>query len=528
MGTPVLDSNMNTLILLLTTVLVSSSARVPRQVSTECSSCTQRLQDTPNLSCCRCQDRGAFCNNDLATPQQPSDTRLTPGLTCPKNVNCMVFGICTEENQNCLVEEDSIKGRSLDVVSLGEVVTLRQAGSGDRTCSSGQVLCCNPVPGSMIQLRIGLITGGDPLGEDSDPPELTMCENDRLSAVVNFDFGVTCGKRDSRVYFEHQRSEAEDGVGEVTNPGEWPWAVLIFDGDSYLASGALVDNDVVVTVATKLAKFADNPEALTVRLGDFDPTNENEEFAHVEMEVVCVRVHPSYDYPNNLAHNVAILKLRVKRSSQLNAPSAASVVTIRSARERPANKPRGVTGSNRNTNKDKDVSSISLRIGLLSDLNNDIDPLGQPVGEPQETFIARTYINTVCLPERQFSPNTRCWVAAWGKGLHEQREVDLPLLSKSECERRLRPEFRSRGVNNWTLASSELCAGGEGKDSCEGEGGAPLVCLDKDTDQYYAVGLVGYGFDCSGSLPAVYTNLMDPDIRNFVDEAISNRNYCEN
>ena len=25
----------------------------------------------------------------------------------------------------------------------------------------------------------------------------------------------------------------------------------------------------------------------------------------------------------------------------------------------------------------------------------------------------------------------------------------------------------------------KVCAGGEGKDACEGEGGAPLVCLDK-------------------------------------------------
>ena len=27
--------------------------------------------------------------------------------------------------------------------------------------------------------------------------------------------------------------------------------------------------------------------------------------------------------------------------------------------------------------------------------------------------------------------------------------------------------------------SLKICAGGEGKDACDGEGGAPLVCLDK-------------------------------------------------
>ena len=59
-------------------------------------------------------------------------------------------------------------------------------------------------------------------------------------------------------------------------------------------------------------------------------------------------------------------------------------------------------------------------------------------------------------------------------------QISLPMVSKSECEARLRPEFRSRGVNSWNLHSSELCAGGEaGVDTCDGEGGAPLVCIDE-------------------------------------------------
>ena len=34
-----------------------------------------------------------------------------------------------------------------------------------------------------------------------------------------------------------------------------------------------------------------------------------------------------------------------------------------------------------------------------------------------------------------------------------------------------------------------LLGGEEGKDTCLGEGGAPLVCLDVERDQYYAVGM---------------------------------------
>ena len=68
-------------------------------------------------------------------------------------------------------------------------------------------------------------------------------------------------------------------------------------------------------------------------------------------------------------------------------------------------------------------------------------------------------------------------------------QISLPLVGKSDCEAKLKPEFRERGVESagiwnldetWKLHSSELCAGGEvGVDTCEGEGGAPLVCLDQ-------------------------------------------------
>ena len=33
------------------------------------------------------------------------------------------------------------------------------------------------------------------------------------------------------------------------------------------------------------------------------------------------------------------------------------------------------------------------------------------------------------------------------------------------------------------MMMAKVCAGGEGKDACEGEGGAPLVCLDKVIDE---------------------------------------------
>merc|ERR1712037_66231 len=123
------------------------------------------------------------------------------------------------------------------------------------------------------------------------------------------------------------------------------------------------------------------------------------------MDVDCIKLHPRAEgrlsrLPE--VYNVAVLKMRVslRQAAKPFTPSAASVVDIRSAPLRPANRPEGVFGSMRNERKDEEYGDeISLRRGLLSDLNNEVDPLGEPIsGDPVDSFLARTYINTVCLP----------------------------------------------------------------------------------------------------------------------------------
>ena len=246
-----------------------------------------------------------------------------------------------------------------------------------------------------------------------------------------------------RVYKQESKSKYEGGFGEVSNPGEWPWAVLIFStsGD-YVGSGVLVDNDVVVTTATKVQDFRD-PSLLTVRLGDFDPNleaafNDKEDFPHAVADVECIRLHPGFDYPASVANNVAVLKIRVRQApdegpelEQLAMRSVVSVISIRSAPERDAYQPEGIEGSRRNKEKDElyDQSSdnlISVRAGLLADMNQEVDALGELIsGEAADKFMARSYMNTVCLPERndQFRAGTKCWLAAWEDGSVEQREV---------------------------------------------------------------------------------------------------------
>ena len=66
---------------------------------------------------------------------------------------------------------------------------------------------------------------------------------------------------------------------------------------------------------------------------------------------------------------------------------------------------------------------------------------------------------------------------------------------------------------NWYYPNNNRCAGGEkGKDACEGDGGAPLVC-QSDTGFFHVVGLVAWGVDCAlEDVPGVYVN-----IYNYID-----------
>merc|ERR1712107_625531 len=56
------------------------------------------------------------------------------------------------------------------------------------------------------------------------------------------------------------------------------------------------------------------------------------------------------------------------------------------------------------------------------------------------------------------------------------------------------------------LDSSFVCAGGEGKDTCTGDGGSPLVCPSSyDPDTYEQVGIVAWGIGC-GDYSSYWSN----------------------
>ena len=96
------------------------------------------------------------------------------------------------------------------------------------------------------------------------------------------------------------------------------------------------------------------------------------------------------------------------------------------------------------------------------------------------------------MSESQFANHQEeCFIAAWGVDPYQQggqREIQTRLLTRSECIKVMKPQFVDRGVIDWELQESEMCAGPD--QTCRGEGGAPLVCLDKvKLANFYKLGI---------------------------------------
>ncbi|XP_058831215.1 phenoloxidase-activating factor 2-like isoform X1 [Topomyia yanbarensis] len=142
------------------------------------------------------------------------------------------------------------------------------------------------------------------------------------------------------------------------------------------------------------------------------------------------------------------------------------------------------------------------------------------------------HINVVCLPPNNYDTRrSDCFASGWGKNQFGKagrysvimKKVPLPLLESSTCERQLQG---TRLTSRFRLHQTFICAGGErGVDTCEGDGGAPLVCpIGSANDNRYAqVGTVAWGIGCHDNIPAVYTNVMR--FRSWIDNIVRTLGY---
>ncbi|KAL9703849.1 hypothetical protein quinque_007367 [Culex quinquefasciatus] len=121
------------------------------------------------------------------------------------------------------------------------------------------------------------------------------------------------------------------------------------------------------------------------------------------------------------------------------------------------------------------------------------------------------YIDPVCLPvedsvRKMDHTGMKAVAAGWGYTETDQRsnvklKVTLDVLDHKKCV----DVYRSSRV---ALRDTQLCAGGkEGKDTCRGDSGGPLM---RSVDgNYYLIGVISWGAAQCGTkgIPALYTNV---------------------
>ncbi|CAG0898123.1 unnamed protein product, partial [Cyprideis torosa] len=123
----------------------------------------------------------------------------------------------------------------------------------------------------------------------------------------------------------------------------------------------------------------------------------------------------------------------------------------------------------------------------------------------------RSHIDVVCMPQDGQGvqePGTTCYVTGWGRVTENSphsvvlKEISVPLWEHGNCERVLKQQFGP----TYTLPNTSICAGQEGSDACDGDGGGPLVC-EKD-GHWYQMGIVSFGIGCGRrNIPGVYTRV---------------------
>uniref|UniRef100_A0A2A4K804 Phenoloxidase-activating factor 2 n=1 Tax=Heliothis virescens TaxID=7102 RepID=A0A2A4K804_HELVI len=137
------------------------------------------------------------------------------------------------------------------------------------------------------------------------------------------------------------------------------------------------------------------------------------------------------------------------------------------------------------------------------------------------------HVNVICMPEQDevFDSHKNCVANGWGKShfeLHDRyavilKKVEVDMVPHSRCNALLK---RTRLGHNFQLHRTFVCAGGEeGKDTCQGDGGAPLAC-PIGNNRYKLTGLVAWGIGCGQQdVPAVYVNV--PIFRSWVDDKMA-------
>lgn len=162
--------------------------------------------------------------------------------------------------------------------------------------------------------------------------------------------------------------------------------------------------------------------------------------------------------------------------------------------------------------QDRDVQQVVIHPGFNpNNLHNDFALLY--LQTPAELS---KNVDVICLDSTPsvLANIQHCIVTGWGKdrfgkkGVFQNvlKKINLPFVEHAKCQHALRTTRLGAFFN---LDQSFVCAGGEeGKDSCSGDGGSPMVCLDNNKQQYVQTGIVAWGIGCgTNNVPGVYADV---------------------
>lgn len=140
--------------------------------------------------------------------------------------------------------------------------------------------------------------------------------------------------------------------------------------------------------------------------------------------------------------------------------------------------------------------------------------------------VSRKNIKPVCLPiynelKNKDIAGMRATVAGWGVTElnlvpEALRKVVIEIKKDSKC----REYYEKSYTRSLDVMDKKFCAGDEGKDSCRGDSGGPLMIEDeyRDKDRMIQFGIVSFGpQQCGSTIPGVYT-----DVRKYINWILDN------
>ncbi|XP_058802891.1 phenoloxidase-activating factor 2-like [Phymastichus coffea] len=208
------------------------------------------------LACCASAavaqfENGISFSEGSTNAAKPTQSAATTFIVNQQNCRCVLIGTCAFNGNN---------GIDIRIVNVGTTPS---------PCQTGYQSCCTP-----------------PTSQPSTVPPAD----------------TTCGIRKIPV-------TRQPVVGQASF-GAYPWqaALLTKAGENYLGSGVLMDATHVVTAAHKVAAYANNPEAMLVRLGDWNGRASTEPYQPVSVNVARVVLHPNFNSVN-LDNDVAVIRL---------------------------------------------------------------------------------------------------------------------------------------------------------------------------------------------------------------------------